>query len=495
MRPTLLAAVALLWASLALGAQPGATGAARWRDGAVDVGTVNAGDSGASTTRAANTNILQQRRADDCTAQTDGAPGETCFDDLGGAWRCEPTSGACDTPAEWSTRTRFLDFGVQAVTVNDTGNSSAATFNLDPSASYVEVACNDTNGGCDGTMQETSAREGRLVTIMHTGSGQRIRFTDVANVLTLLGSPTYLTANQPALVLLYDGGQWRQQVVPLRIEENNLLVGMGVVLNFDPAFDVSVDSTDLTQINIAPGSQITQVGSIDKADLPSTVVHTDQANTYTTGTQSFASVTTTLGTVNGTVNLGGATALAVPNSTSAGSATVGRIHLDTNGTTAAMPQVTVGDGTNALPLRTCWVERIASANATGSTGYSAGDNINTGFTNLQRSTYPVAVTLTALRCSMDRDQTNATTNTFTIQTSSGCTASSDGNTCAAITWNDSALSVSITGTTSQTENLTSIDSDVVSLSAGTYWVMKQVNNNGATINYNCTWIVCATAVW
>ena len=64
--------------------------------------TVDAGDSGVGTTRAAGGNIIQARTHDtDCTTLTDGKQGEQCIDeDDGKVWGCIPTAGDC-SGAEW----------------------------------------------------------------------------------------------------------------------------------------------------------------------------------------------------------------------------------------------------------------------------------------------------------------------------------------------------------------------------------------------------------
>lgn len=107
LRALLILGVACALAAPARAIQPGATGSLRVQNGAADVLKVDGGDSGAGTTAAANTSKVLPRRADDCTAQTDGSFGELCIDDYRGLYVCVPTAGACDTAAEWVRQTRM----------------------------------------------------------------------------------------------------------------------------------------------------------------------------------------------------------------------------------------------------------------------------------------------------------------------------------------------------------------------------------------------------
>lgn len=100
----------------------------------------------------------------------------------------------------------WLDpYKLQAVTVSSNGTGTPATFNLDPTSRYIEVTCNDTDG-CDGTLQETSAKEMRHVTVLNV-SANRVRFNDVTNVLTLVGG-TLLLNQWGATQLVYEGTRW-----------------------------------------------------------------------------------------------------------------------------------------------------------------------------------------------------------------------------------------------------------------------------------------------
>ena len=177
--------------------------------------------------------------------------------------------------ANGSAALRIDPYRTQAVSVSSNGNGTAATFNLDPAARYVEITCNDTDG-CDGTLQETSAWEPRHVTIVNL-SANRVRFTDVANVLTLAGTPTYLP-QYGTLVLVYEGTRWVQQQAPLRILSNGTVVGGALGVDYDPRFSLVLNPTG--NIVVTPGTAFTMVGDIDKADLPAVTVFDDEANDF-----------------------------------------------------------------------------------------------------------------------------------------------------------------------------------------------------------------------
>ena len=196
--------------------------------------------------------------------------------------------GAPDGRACWATDTDLLYIGDlsqsvwldpyrrQAVTVASNGSGTAATFNLDPTSRYIEITCNDTDG-CDGTLQETSAKEPRHVTIVNL-STNRVRFTDVANVLTLAGTPTYLP-QYGTLVLVYEGTRWVQEQAPLRILEDGVAVGGALGVDFDNRFSLTL--TPATgNLSVAPGAAFTMVGDIDKADLPAVTVFDDEPNDF-----------------------------------------------------------------------------------------------------------------------------------------------------------------------------------------------------------------------
>ncbi len=73
----------------------------------------------------------------------------------------------CWVDTGWRDCVNAVDIEAQTVTVAANGDSTKATFNVDPSTSTVVVECQDTDG-CIGTFQETSALRGRLTDVCST---------------------------------------------------------------------------------------------------------------------------------------------------------------------------------------------------------------------------------------------------------------------------------------------------------------------------------------
>jgi hypothetical protein len=170
-----------------------------------------------------------------------------------------------------------LDLDTQVVSVSDNGTGTAATFNLDPQKSYVEITCSDSNG-CDGTLQETSAREGRGVDIRNVGTNQ-VNFSNVTNVLTLNASPWPLSAKRN-LVLNYDGAEWSQAGDQLRIREGSAEKGLNGGITFASGdFDVTSTSGDAS---VALEATVTRVGNtIEPSETTGPFAYTDVANDFT----------------------------------------------------------------------------------------------------------------------------------------------------------------------------------------------------------------------
>jgi hypothetical protein len=100
-----------------------------------------------------------------------------------------------------------LRLGVDGRTIADNGAGTPAALTLSPTASYVEVTCNDANG-CSVTMSEgAGVVEGQTVTIIAlTASPNLVNFTDSAGV-TELGSNISLD-QYDSLSLIYTGDRW-----------------------------------------------------------------------------------------------------------------------------------------------------------------------------------------------------------------------------------------------------------------------------------------------
>lgn len=142
-RCTLLAA--LLVAAPALGIQPGASGTVQLQNATADVVKVDGGDSASGTTRAANRQQVAVRRADDCTAQTDGVAGEVCADKQDGRlYVCQPSAGACDTPGEWALSPVVVYEGGALVSAACRSIDFSALFDVSESSGQCDVALGST---------------------------------------------------------------------------------------------------------------------------------------------------------------------------------------------------------------------------------------------------------------------------------------------------------------------------------------------------------------
>jgi hypothetical protein len=184
-------------------------------------------------------------------------------------------------------------------------------------------------------------------------------------------------------------------------------------------------------------------------------------------------------------------AITIPNSTSSGSTTTGKISFDTNGGTATVPMVGVGDGTNTLPTRTCWA--VGSSGSNASTTYFVGDHSNTAQNIYRRE--PFAVTISALSCKTAYEAANSATYTFSIEVGSSCTNSGDGTqqTC---TWATGNNTCTVTGTTGTTEwGCTKLNAkDAISTSQVWHLVATRTGSWTSGSLY-CTVMVCADTTW
>lgn len=96
---------------------------------------------------------------------------------------------------------------VDARTIADTGDANPATLTLTPTASYVEITCNDPNT-CDITMGETGMVEGTLLVIVNVSTNV-VDFADSAGVSELAGP--FAAGQWDTLTLRYTGGEWVEQ--------------------------------------------------------------------------------------------------------------------------------------------------------------------------------------------------------------------------------------------------------------------------------------------
>jgi hypothetical protein len=188
------------------------------------------------------------------------------------------------------------------------------------------------------------------------------------------------------------------------------------------------------------------------------------------------------------------TATGIVADTSAGSTTTGVLHMDTNGGNSAMPEVTVGDGTNArlLGCQQIWFSGSEQTNGTyyrapGAGGSTVGEAV--------KAFVAVPTTLTKLYCVAWKDVTNGNSIRYYIATAaqSSCSVASDGA-ATSCSWSASALDQTITGTTGTTDWKTSVDTSVVAVATTDVWQLVIVESG--TLGYWSTCVIeaCPTGV-
>ena len=104
----------------------------------------------------------------------------------------------------WISPTTYIIHGVDKDTIDEVAGGDPATHTLTPSASYVELTCNDANT-CDITMGETGMVEGIIVTIVNVSSNV-CDFADSAGVSEIAGA--FNMGQYDTLKLIYDGATW-----------------------------------------------------------------------------------------------------------------------------------------------------------------------------------------------------------------------------------------------------------------------------------------------
>ncbi len=93
---------------------------------------------------------------------------------------------------------------VQAITVADTGDGSAAASTLTPTAAYVSYTCSDTDG-CTITLSETGAVDGSTVKVTNV-SANASTFADTSGLTELAGS--FAMGQYDSLTLVYATDRW-----------------------------------------------------------------------------------------------------------------------------------------------------------------------------------------------------------------------------------------------------------------------------------------------
>jgi hypothetical protein len=221
------------------------------------------------------------------------------------------------------------------------------------------------------------------------------------------------------------------------------------------------------------------------SDLPDRVLRIDASRTMSgSGGVDFSAAT-----------------LNIPNSTSAVSTTAGRIHFDTNA--SPQPMISVGDGTNALPIRSCSViTSIQATNAINSNQPSylgAWSSIGVNATPVAANwTAPQDMTLSNLSCVTRGDIANGRDMTMTVASAGGACAASDGDgTVADCAFSTSSLSCTITGTSGTSDNQCPSTTGTLSLDKGDRFVIQITSSSLANApssnderTVQCTIISC-----
>lgn len=189
--------------------------------------------------------------------------------------------------------------------------------------------------------------------------------------------------------------------------------------------------------------------------------------------------------------------LTIPNSTSSGSTTAGRLHFDTNGGTATVPMISVGNGSAALPTRTCWREPMATITA-GDHYITAPANAN-ATQNLMYAIPPMNVTISALVCTHATDMKNGNSVAVTLYRAdeSSCAPGADEGD-AACTWSSTALTCTITGDGSAPHDEFTCRDTTNAVQVTTAQRFQWFVDRTGTFTRNqtlCSYMVCSDATW
>lgn len=97
-----------------------------------------------------------------------------------------------------------IEVTADARTIATTGDANPATLTLTPTASYVEITCNDPDT-CDITMGETGIVEGTQLNIVNVGTNV-VDFADTVGVSEIAGA--FAAAQFDSILMRYTGAEW-----------------------------------------------------------------------------------------------------------------------------------------------------------------------------------------------------------------------------------------------------------------------------------------------
>jgi hypothetical protein len=221
-------------------------------------------------------------------------------------------------------------------------------------------------------------------------------------------------------------------------------------------------------------------------------------------------VLNTTDTMTGDLTLEGTLSpLTLTSATTANSVTDNRVSIDTNGAgDDGTRQVTIGDGTDALPLRTCWVEKAPPLNnvyypnavwycplvGTGTVNKCAGAEYSWIGTR-----YPMDVVITSIHCNWYRDLNDNDEIVYTVRKSTETDPDSDGGVLTRLAEDVAGATCTATATAPDESNFDDVRKTCnmnASVPKDTaIWFKLDGNNSPGATQHNCTVTICAEEAW
>lgn len=99
----------------------------------------------------------------------------------------------------------------QTVTIADDATGAAPATAITPSSGVIKMAYNDATNSSVGTLVETGAQEGERISVLHTGSGGTVVFTDSSGVQEVGGTACTMALNA-IMGAVYLNSQWNIDV-------------------------------------------------------------------------------------------------------------------------------------------------------------------------------------------------------------------------------------------------------------------------------------------